>query len=321
MALHRYTIEPLSAFATPLRSDTLYGHLLWRAAERHGPDKPRELIDAFAGGQPPFKLSSAFPAGFLPLPALPPIPRARFRDRFASGGGNHLLEALQHYKAFRKSSFVHFDTLRSLAENLSQERLFAAWCKDRSAFYSGKDRLVTTDQAHNSIDRQNGKVLAEGGLHFTPATWYAPGEKLDLYVETETPSLFEELLDELARTGYGADRTTGKGQFRFVRDADFDPLAWPQQGNAQLLLSLTAAETMTHIAGSYNVTVKHGRAWSGFGERNPFKKPFLALTEGAVMTGLPDRGFLLRNIHSNPDLVQVLWPVTLSVQLEVDNAD
>ena len=39
MPLYRYSIEPLSAFGTPLRSDTLYGHLLWAAAQSRCPSR------------------------------------------------------------------------------------------------------------------------------------------------------------------------------------------------------------------------------------------------------------------------------------------
>lgn len=67
--------------------------------------------------------------------------------------------------------------------------------------------------------------------------------------------------------------------------------------------------------------VKHGRAWNGFGERNPFKKPFFAFAEGSLFSGMPDSGYLLRNIHSDPRIVQVGWPLTIPVTLEEYYAD
>lgn len=317
MSLYRYQIKPTSAFATPLRSDTLYGHLLWRAAERYGADRVQELIAAFAGKTPPFKLSSAFPQGCLPLPQLAPIPRQRFRERFAPNGGEQLIARLQQYKKFRKLHHLGSEVMLKPAGNLSQESLFAAWLKDPAAFAAAKETSTTAAQPHNSIDRASGKVLAQGGLHFGTAIWYRPGFTLDLYVETQQPELFEDLLGDLQRSGYGADSSTGKGQFTFQRDQSFEPGQWPQSGNARMLLSLTAAENMADFSGFYQPQVKRGRTWSGFGEQNPFKKPFLAITEGAVLTKLPEQGFVLRNIHSNPEVVQVLWPLTLPLQLEV----
>jgi len=125
------------------------------------------------------------------------------------------------------------------------------------------------------------------------------------------------LLDDVGRSGFGADSSTGKGHFTFRRDENFATDCWPQQGNARLLLSLVANENMADFAGYYQPQVKHGRAWSGFGEKNPFKKPFMAITEGAVLTRLPQSGYVLRNIHSNPDIVQITWPLTMNLQLEV----
>ena len=104
MALYRYHIRPVSAFGTPLRSDTLYGHLLWAQAQIGGSESVTELIDSFSGEKPPFRLSSAFPSGFLPVPMLPPIKRDRFRLKYASGVGG-LFAALQDYKVFRSRKF------------------------------------------------------------------------------------------------------------------------------------------------------------------------------------------------------------------------
>jgi CRISPR-associated protein Csm4 len=317
MSLYRYRITPTSAFATPLRSDTLYGHLLWRAAERDGTEKVKKLIESFAGKTPPFKLSSAFPQDCLPLPSLAPIPRQRFRERFAPDGGKQLVDQLQLYKQFRKLKYLKVDILRQLVGGLCQEKLFAQWLKQPEQFGPSAEITKTATQPHNSIDRSSGKVMAEGGLHFGSATWYSLGFALDLYVETDQLELFDRLMCDLQRSGYGADSSTGKGQFEFSRDESFDPEQWPQTGNARLLLSLTAAENMQAFFGSYQPQVKRGRAWSGFGEQNPFKKPFLALSEGSVLTAMPEEGFVLRNIHSNPDIVQVLWPLTLPLTLEV----
>lgn len=319
MPLYRYNITPTSAFGTPLRSDTLYGHLLWRAAERYGANRVGELIEGFADGPPPFRLSSVFPENCLPMPCLPPIPRSRFRERFAPQGGGELVERLQQYKRFRKLKHVRFEALQKLSGGLSQESLFAVWLEDSRALEPPGDFAVAAQQPHNSIDRASGKVLAEGGLHFSKVYWYRPGCRLHLYVEADTPDLFEELMRELQKTGYGADSSTGKGQFHFSRDESFDPSNWPAQGNARLLLSLAAAESMRDVAGYWSPQVKRGKAWSGFGERNPFKKPFLALCEGSVLTALPESGYLLRNLHSNPEVVQVLWPLTLPLQLEVSH--
>lgn len=320
MALYRYRITPQSAFATPMRSDTLYGHLLWAAAMLDGEGKVREFIDAFAGESPPFVLSSALPSGQLPRPALPGIPRARFDAQF--GGKGALFEALQRYKVFRKQGTWAVESWGRLHGQLSQEALFADWLAQRPAAPKVKtgqvrpNETVIAHQPHVTIDRQSGSVLEQGGLFFSQATWYRPGTVLDLYVRTEAVAEFERLFDHLAATGFGADRSTGKGQFRYERDPAFDARPFEGQGSHRLSLSVCTATDLPGFTGYWMSMVKHGRAWSGFGERNPFKKPFFAFSEGSVFRSMPASGYLLRHIHSDPRIVQVGWPLTIPVTLE-----
>lgn len=317
MTLYRYRIIPLSAFATPLRSDTLYGHLLWAAAMRHGRQRVTELIDGFAGDEPPFVLSSALPAGQLPVPPLPGIPRAKFKQQHAGQG--ELLAALKAYKAFRKQPTWSLDVWTRRQGRVGQEALFDAWQENASR--ATITTAVEHDEPHVTIDRTTGSVLGSGGLFFSRTTWYRPGTTLDLYVRTGRPELFEELFADLAATGYGADRSTGKGHFRFERDMGFDPTPFEAPGTHRLCLSVCAAADTRDFAGYWTPFVKHGRAWSGFGQKNPFKKPCLAFAEGSLFSRMPRKGYLLRNIHSDPDLVQVGWPLTIPMTLEGHHAD
>lgn len=317
MALYRYHITPLSAFATPMRSDTLYGHLLWAAAMLHGEQKVSALIASFAGNEPPFLLSSALPGGCLPLPPLPGIPRQRFKEKFAQQG--ELLEKLTSFKTFRKQSFWSIAQWQKLNGKLSQEMLFAEWLSaDRKEPVKEE---MTVQQPHVTIDRQSGSVLDKGGLFFSSSTWYRPGVVLDLYVETREIALFEELFKHLAATGFGGNRTTGKGHFSFKRDDDFDAAPFSVASSHRLSLSVCAAAELSGFAGYWSPFVKHGRAWSGFGEKNPFKKPFFAFAEGSLFSQMPPGGYLLRNIHSNTSLVQIGWPLTIPVTLEGHHAD
>ena len=78
------------------------------------------------------------------------------------------------------------------------------------------------------------------------------------------------------------------------------------KGTHELCLSVCASENMTDFEGYWLPMVKHGRAWSGFGETNPFKKPFFAFAEGSLFRRMPATGYLLRNIHSDPLLPRTL---------------
>ena len=325
MAIHRYRIEPRSGFATPLRSDTLYGHLLWAAAMLEGEAYVAELIDAFAGGAPAFVLSSAFPAGQLPMPPLPGIPREQFKRQFA-GKGN-LFEQLQRYKIFRKNGHWPLHAWKTLKGKISQEALFSQWLVDAAA----QEKTTQTSDAgtpmtmayrpHVSIDRITGSVLDQGGLFFSKALWYRPGTQLDLYVKADDVDVFETLFRHVEAVGYGADRSSGMGHFRFWRDASFDADTFNIEGTHRLSLSVCTAATLSEFEGYWHPMVKRGRAWSGFGQSNPYKKPFFAFAEGSLFRKMPEQGYLLRNIHSDGKIVQVGWPLTIPVTLEGYHAD
>jgi CRISPR-associated protein Csm4 len=312
MPLYRYSIEPLSAFATPLRSDTLYGHLLWAAAQMQGDQAVEGLIREFDSPSPPFRLRSAFPEGYLPMPLLPGMSRERFRKEYGQKGKRGLLQHLDKYKTFRKIKYLPVTVWRERRGAMSQERLFRRYLEEPWDLPEQKSWL----QPHNSIDRRTGTVLDQGGLFFVPVTFHEPGSRLHLYLEAEDPRVFEELMAFVAQPGFGADAGTGKGQFDWQRDQDFDPGMFEGPGSWRMNLSVCSCRELADFEGYFAPLVKLGKAWSGFGERNPFKKPFLAFAEGSVFKAMPRSGYLLTNIHSDPKIVQVTWPLTLLLELE-----
>lgn len=318
MSIYHYILTPLGPFRTPLRSDTLYGHLICAAATMDGSAGAEALISAFEEGTPPFELSSAFPEGFLPMPVLPPIPRASFRilvqERPEFKG--EMFTALEAAKRFKKSAFVPESLLFGNPVSLSQEFLFTKWLDDPTCFMAQGSFRKSDLEPHNSINRITGSVLDQGGFYLSEAAWYTKGTRLSLYVRTADRPAFERYFGYVAETGFGADRSTGKGHFSFVRDEHFDDAPFCREGNACLSLSICSAENMSGFSGHYDIFAKYGRAWSGFGERNPYKKPFVAFAEGAVFTHVPTSGFVLRGIHPNPSIVQVVQPLTLPVRLE-----
>jgi CRISPR-associated protein Csm4 len=71
MTTLKFTLRPLSAFATPLAGDTLFGQLCWAARERFGEARLSELLDGYVDGRPFLVASDGFPSGLLPRPTAP----------------------------------------------------------------------------------------------------------------------------------------------------------------------------------------------------------------------------------------------------------
>jgi CRISPR-associated protein Csm4 len=259
------------------------------------------------------------------MPQQPKISRERFNTQFSNKG--KLFELLQCYKAYRKNNHWPVTLWQSNQGKISDEALFIDWlagepdCLNQERIADEPNDMKVAYQPHVSIDRASGSVLAQGGLFFSKGIWYSPGVELDLYVQTENLGTFETLFRHVEAVGYGADKAVGMGQFSFYRDESFDGTLFAVEGSHRLTLSVCFSEKLSGYDGYWIPMVKHGRTWSGFGESNPFKKPFFAFAEGSVFKRMPDTGFLLRNIHSDSRIVQIGWPLTIPVTLEDNHAD
>lgn len=316
MSILRYRVTPEAPFATPLRSDTLHGQLLCAARELDGEGAVGELIQAFEAGEAPFVTGSAFPEGMLPMPVLPGIPREAFADMAASRrdlGGN-LVDALAAYKRFRKVRFLPWDLFRERGGKVSMRGIFHAWLDAPQRFEAKACEAAV--ESHNAIDRRLTTVRKTGGLFFSEVHFHEPGTVLDLLVRTTDAGRFERYLEHVAATGFGADASTGRGHFSIERDESFDGSPFDAQGSHHMTLSVASAMDLSGFRGHYATFTKYGKIWSGFGEHNPFKKPFLAFAEGSVFSSIPAGGFVLRHIHADPKVVQVTWPLTLPLTLE-----
>jgi len=315
MALHRYKLTPSGPLGTPFQSDTIYGHLLCAAAEIDGDDATERLIQDFEKGSPPFKISSALPEGMFPMPVLPEIPRRRFRQISDADFGGDMFAALETYKQFKDIKHIPLQGFLALKGNLSCERLFRHYIQQRQD-YADPPHFVAI-RPHASIDRQSGVVLSEGGFYLSEETHFEHGAGFQLYVETNDLSIIEKYLKYLSQTGFGKKRSSGNGQFTLEKDDTFDASIFTDSGTQRMTLSVCAAENMSDFAGHYSLFTKFGKVGDGFGHRNPFKKPFIAFREGSVFTDMPNVGYVLHNIHADPKIVQILWPLTVALHLEV----
>ena len=65
---YQVTLQPRSAFGTPLAGDTLFGQLCWAIRERFGEARLTSLLEGYTEANPFLVVSDAFPAGWVPRP-------------------------------------------------------------------------------------------------------------------------------------------------------------------------------------------------------------------------------------------------------------
>jgi CRISPR-associated protein Csm4 len=172
-------------------------------------------------GQPPFVLSDAFPHDLFPIPAT---------MRLADPPGAPRPQSLKHARWLARQDF---NSARHAGVPPAHRWL--------------PDPFSTTIRRHNTLRRDNDSSLEEGGLFAREdITWNSPPTQppgtLTLYARVQDEPalhLLVDLLHELALTGFGADVSTGRGQFDVVGDPAPDPdLDTPPPGaNGLIVLS------------------------------------------------------------------------------------
>lgn len=291
MQTYRFTLSTLTAFGTPLAGDTLFGQLCWILRYQLGNDRLKALLAGYTAGRPFAVVSDAFPAGHVPLPALP--------------GSRFLPVDPDNRKAIKARRWLAIGDLQLPVEawqqNAKSDRELAAKQEAEGQKVKGGSLLVSAVQPHNTINRMTGTTgTGMFAPYASPQIWYAPSCLLECYVVLDEERLSaDELaaaLEAIGLAGYGRDAGSGLGKFEVMKKAVF---SFPQKaGKCFLTLAPCAPQGMGWRADQsyYRTQARFGRHGDVAARgRNPFKRPLLMAGTGAVFTldearGLPWAG-------------------------------
>lgn len=293
------TLQPRTAFATPLMGDTLFGQLCWAIRHGWGDARLASLLDGYTDREPFLVVSDAFPKGFLPLPHLP--------ARAWAGASNDPKER----KALKKIAWVPLDIVsQPLAD---WQRLAKDRQPDRVGF-----RRHTQPQPRNSLNRL---TLCTGeGEGFSPytvrQTWYGEEARLDVHLLLDeqrlTSAELAQALAAVGEAGFGKDANVGLGKFSVTAPAASALRAQPE-ANAWLALAPCAPQGCGFDAAKsfykpFTRYGRHGDIAARLG--NAFKQPVLLTAAGAVFGAGPDenfaRGFVGQGLGGRGTLSSVL---------------
>ena len=325
MKTYVVTIRPTSPFGTPLKGDTLFGHLCWQAAMDPKPlgDPLDRLLEEYlpqtASGQgnPFLVVSSACPVipdgktdGFALRRPVLPAPR-KILDRAAR---RRMINERKETKN-RAWVLVHAGRplSKALAEPQSEKDLFARLetrlqPEERRRLRANRDvRLIRGhDQYHNSINRLTGTTGEEGFAPFrTHADWFLPVEsfRLAFFVGLRDGLPIDglrELIRRIGAFGYGRDASTGAGRFEVTGIAPVDLAGFgAPKGNLLYTLAPCVPEPGAYEEGWYMPFVRFGKHGDCLAtSRTPFKNPVLMADEGAVFQAkqYPERPFIGRGL-------------------------
>lgn len=306
MKIIHFNLKPRSPAATPWRGDTLMGHILWMFAYQKGEDALRDLLQGIPENPPP-AVSDLFPEGMLPVPVLS-IPKDEV-DKLEYAG----------QKRLKKIKFLDTEEWKDLRKDLNPYSYFLALeaaekeNERKEKTYEGKKDTERDAILHATINRLTGTTGEEvGGLYAREVIYYAEDYRLHGYL---APGILGDdafnLLEEVGRNGYGADASTGMGQFDIEKDNDFNSeefLHCPDANGFMALSRCLPDEQCKVMDSSYATEIHYGRLGGSFANwGNPFKKPVIMMQAGSLFKPIPggDKcpGYMLENVacgHSEP---------------------
>ncbi len=293
-----------SVIASDISSDIFWGHILWAIRYLFSEEKLKEVLSLMEEVElsgSGIICTSLFPEymGMEFFPAL----RVPVSESLAIGEGR------SKAKKLKKISFIPKKLLDSLRENFSISRYFEQVIQTEDEirevlpFVSGIMR--------NAINRKNNRVDA-GNLFSTYGISFREGVSLYAYVYVPKDIFSKKevasVMEYIAETGFGADKSVGYGALRFSEDNDITEIDETifgdrESSNSFISLSLfSPLEDEVFLKKSfYKTRVKIGRLGESYARKKPFyKRPLWFLEEGSLCRAGEKKfvyGTLFKDVH------------------------
>lgn len=274
MQLYKVAIKLESSLVTPLKGDTIWGHVVWGIANHEGDEAVSKFLEEAKSNEPSFIVSSAFPKGTI----CKPYPKHENRKPKM---------ATKDYAEIKKQKKVKFISASDFVKGVDSN--------SRSNF-----KFEQTQVMHNTINRFSNTV--DEGLFATQELWSTQND-FDLYVlSSYSEDRIKELCNWAFENGFGADSSTGKGK---VSVLDVSKVESKLSTNKYVALAPFVTDFSTIKTGTLRADtfIRTGKIGGGFtSSMNPYKKTVVMFEEGAVFeTELPIQfiGNLITNVHSD----------------------
>ena len=344
MKIYSITIKPITGFATPLKGDTIFGHICWQLAYEKAISLDNLLKDY---SENPFAVfSSAYPQFFSEndnayVYALkkPDIPIEYIIDC----AGLDKKERLEKKKEFKKKKWMlvkegeSFATFKNHEKYLSDKEIIEKAIKSakpevsRDAQKQGMKSFISSfHQPHNTINRNTG---ATGKVPFAPyrvkQEVYFPFTKLVVFVGIDESRITIEqiklCLKRIGESGFGKDASTGLGRFKLGNIDEINFLGC-KEPNACYTLSPSVPEKDNLKNYFFSPFIRFGKHGDILAKSaNPFKNPVIMADEGAVF--FPEKmeifqrpyiGKAIKNISiANPKTVMQGYSLYIPVYMEI----
>lgn len=277
-------------FSAPVRSlpraPLIMGHYFWWLRLFRGEGRLREVLEAFREN-PPFRISSAFPKGYLPKPRLPEP---------------QVLDTARR-KALKNLTLLPLERFREVAEGGLEVLLQAEPPQDPGA-------VLPVQRPRVGVDRWTGG--AREGVLFTDRGYALKGE-WSLYATGDLEGYeFPEALRAIGLFGLGGGASVGLGRFEVVEEAEVE-LPEASSPNAYLTLSPVLPQEGQGVY--YALEAYWGRFGGVYALAQPFKRPHLRMKEGSILRERDAGGLLAVGEVDGQKAYDYLWAFPLGVRV------
>lgn len=273
MQLYKAILKLESSLITPLKGDTIWGHVVWGVANHEGDEAVSQFLEESKLQEPSFIVSSAFPKGFI----CKPYPKHESRREMDT----------KLYSQIKKEKKKKFISASDLIDGASPPSI--------TDFKYEQSHVM-----HNTINRFSNTV--EDGLFSIQEMWPTSNE-FDLYVlSSYSVDRVKQLLEWAFENGYGADASTGKGKLLVTEVESVKPKLHTKK---YVALAPFVTDFSSVKAGSLQADtfIRTGKIGGNFAtSMSPYKKTIVMFEEGAVLeTEEPIQfiGNLITGIHSD----------------------
>jgi CRISPR-associated protein Csm4 len=300
-------LKPLSGFGTPLKGDTLFGHICWQAAYDSALfAAPLDTLLSGYTSSPFLVISSAYivhrdNGKTTRVFKRPDMPLSYLFDI----KGPDKKEIIKERKILKAKKWMvlsgsgRVESLKNAGYESDQD-LFKRFMdiSDKHLQKESRKKRITSlvsdfTQPHNTINRQTG-TTGEGG--FAPFTVdqqvFFANIELSVFAgisENIQIKQVEVALSRMGATGFGKDASTGLGKFSVI---DASEISLAELGsdapNACYTLSPSVPEKDSFRQIYFTPFTRFGRHGDTLAKSaNPFKNPVIMADEGAVL--IPER--------------------------------
>jgi len=317
---YRVNLKLKSTLITPFQADTIFGHICWAIRYLKGCQELEKFIVQYDNSNPPLLISDGFPKGYLPKPIIKPITQDELIKTMPIFKDSDVIKNSYKIKMIKKVKLIPAEIFVKLNQEpitapLLFERLLERF--DEMIREKSKREIVY----HNKINRITNRVIdpyPQEEIFFNEEF-----NKFEIYIKTDYFSKedLEGIFEFIGESGYGRDKSTGKGHF--CCKVEDEEIKWANSPNAFMTLSSYIPDSKAPTKGYYEILLKYGKLGGDFAKSDPFKVPLIMFRSGSVFYGSGDKiyGYLLKNIHKNPDIRHYAYAFPIGINIEEEEYD